>query len=198
MPDLAPNPPTLYNSWHLNKPTAKENMKLIAITGTHGTGKTTMSFQLAAEYKRQGANVKVIQEVARTCPFPLNKDMTTETALWIYHEHRRQELEAAKTHEVVICDRTCFDSFVYAEVLSLQVPYHEKRAALRHLDRYHKLFFVFPGDKAPSEDGIRSTDEEFQLALHERFQDYMDSVNGVIFIDSETIFNRENTWELYL
>src|SRR6187402_3717402 len=103
--------------------------KLIAITGTHGTGKTTLSFQLAAEYKKLGANVKVIQEVARCCPFPLNEHMTRETALWIYHEHSKKELEACRDHDVVICDRTKFDSFVYAEAMNITFQNNVKECA---------------------------------------------------------------------
>ncbi len=173
-------------------------MKLIAITGTHGTGKTTMSFQLAAEYKAKGANVKVIQEVARSCPFPLNQHMTSETAKWIYHEHRRKELEAARTHEIVICDRTCFDSFVYAECLGLLGLYWEQRAAKRQLQDYDQLLFVVPADTLPIDDGIRSMDLQFQLDVHERLHEQLRGLPNLHYINQNQIFNKENTWTSYL
>ena len=49
--------------------------KKIAITGTHGVGKTTMAMQMASEIKSgdPSLRVNVLPEAARMCPFPLNK-----------------------------------------------------------------------------------------------------------------------------
>src|SRR6188768_4363959 len=91
----------------------------IAIVGTHGTGKSTLSYNLASYYKMKGKTVKIVQEVARSCPFPINEKMTIEAAKWIYLEHSRKELEASK-NEICIGDRSVFDSFAYAEYFDLQ------------------------------------------------------------------------------
>jgi len=172
--------------------------KLIAITGTHGTGKTTLSFLLAAEYKKLGANVKIIQEVARSCPFPLNDKMTRETALWIYHEHSKKELEACRDHDVVICDRTSFDSFVYAEVLNLQNIYTEMRTAYGRLEDYHQLYLVRPDSNfTPKKDGIRSIDSEFQDKIDFVFCRYMENFLPER-IKSSQIFSKDTSWNIYL
>ncbi len=172
--------------------------KLIAITGTHGTGKTTLSFQLAAEYKKLGANVKIIQEVARTCPFPLNAEMTRETALWIYHEHSKKELEACRDHDVVICDRTSFDSFVYAECLDLNIPVEVSQCAYNHIFEYNILYFIRPKITAGIiHDGIRSTSPEFQGAidyLFERHLKHIDTIN----VNSSQIFDKDHKWNVSL
>jgi len=170
--------------------------KLIAITGTHGTGKTTLSFQLAAEYKKLGANVKIIQEVARSCPFPLNENMTCETALWIYHEHSKKELEACRDHDVVICDRTSFDSFVYAECLDLDINIGLKACALSHLYDYDYIYFVRPKiTSGITPDGVRSTSIEFQVKVDYLFEKHLSYAKHSI-INSPQIFDKDHKWNI--
>lgn len=171
--------------------------KIIAVTGTHGTGKTTLTFNLASHYKEQGLNVKIIQEVARFCPFPLNKEMTKETAQWIFFEHSKKELEACKDHEVVICDRTSFDSFVYAEFLDL--PIHENiiKYAKQSLNLYDSLYFVRPNVSCKIlNDGIRSTDIDFQYQIDRLFFKHLKPIN-YIPINSSQIFDKGNSWKQY-
>lgn len=171
--------------------------KLIAITGTHGTGKTTLSYQLAAHYKEQGKNVKIIQEVARSCPFPLNDKMTKETALWIYHEHSKKELEAARDFEIVICDRTVFDSFVYASSMKINLPYRIIRSGQRGLrDSYEKIYFVRP-DIPLIGDGVRSEDIEFQKEVDELFAYHLKEI-PYIELKSSQIFDKEKSWKQFL
>jgi thymidylate kinase len=169
--------------------------KIIAITGTHGTGKTTLTFALAMHYKHQGANVKIIQEVARSCPFPLNDKMTRETALWIYHEHSKKELEARKDHDIVICDRTAFDSFVYAESLGIMFFEYAETQAKDHLYSYDKLFFIRP-DIPLIEDGIRSNDVEFQMKVDKLFEERLYDFD-YIEMKSSAIFDKDQSWKQY-
>jgi thymidylate kinase len=169
--------------------------KIVAITGTHGAGKTTLSFCLAMHYKQLGANVKIIQEVARSCPFPLNDKMTKETALWIYHEHAKKELEALRTHDVVICDRTVFDSFVYAESLGISISGDIVDQSKTHLNSYDKLYFVRP-DLPIVEDGVRSVDLDFQGKIDGLFERHL---KGITYVElkSSFIFDKEHTWKQY-
>jgi len=170
--------------------------KIIAVTGTHGTGKTTLTFCLAMHYKQKGFNVKVIQEVARSCPFPLNDKMTPETALWIYYEHSKKELEALKDHDVVICDRTSFDSFAYAKSLNLKIPYSILQSSRKHLKTfYDRIFFVRP-DLPLLNDGVRSTDTEFQNIVDEIFLDGLKRVD-CIEVMSSNIFKKDFPWAHY-
>ncbi len=172
--------------------------KIIAVTGTHGTGKTTLTFQLAYHYKQEGANVKIIQEVARACPFPLNKEMTFETALWIFYEHSRKELEASKDHDIVICDRTSFDSFVYASYLNIDIPLGLEKHAKDNLKYYNDIYFVRPSLTAKIiEDGIRSTDLDFQYEIDRLFFKHMKSINPIM-INSNQIFDEGQSWKQFL
>ena len=165
----------------------------IAITGTHGTGKSTLSYLMAAYYKKLGKNVKVVQEVARNCPFPINLGMTREAALWIYLEHSRKELEAIHKHDVVICDRSVYDSFAYAKYFGLidQEILNFEEAAFRHFSTYDKIVFVNP-DMPIQTDGIRPSDESFQIGVHQIIKNRIQNLK-LTQIKSSEIF-QEFTW----
>ncbi len=169
----------------------------IAIVGTHGTGKSTLSYLLASHYKKQGKNVKIIQEVARSCPFPINHGMTEEAARWIYLEHARKELEAEAKHEVVIGDRSVFDSFMYAQYFNITSDeiLNSKVNAYRHLHDYDKVIFVRP-DIPLQTDGIRSPDIEFQEGIDKLFYSNLEFIRHTE-IKSSQIFCPEESWKQY-
>ena len=52
-------------------------MKL-AFIGTHGVGKTTLCYDLAAALKKQGVNVDIVKEVARLSPLPINRQTSMD------------------------------------------------------------------------------------------------------------------------
>ena len=78
----------------------------IAFVGTHGVGKTTLCFDLAAQLKRLDLGVELVKEVARRCPLPINEQTTPDAQAWILHTQMAEELSAAASYEVVICDRS--------------------------------------------------------------------------------------------
>lgn len=168
----------------------------ISIVGTHGTGKSTLSYNLAAYYKSIGKSVKIVQEVARSCPFPINEKMTIEAAKWIFLEHSRKELEAMK-NQVVIGDRSVFDSFVYAEYFKLEdeVLSHYRKLAISMLDSYDKLIFVRP-NLFIHDDGIRSKDTEFQSSIDEIYSRNLKS-KKYIEMNSSEIFEKGEKWKSY-
>lgn len=177
--------------------------KKIAIIGTHSTGKTTLSYMLAAHYKKQGKNVKIIQEVARSCPYPLNENMTQEACLWIYHEHMKKELEAIQKFDTVICDRSAFDSFIYAETtkcLDFESYYmnYSRNAASEWMLTYDKIIYITPESKNPVDDGVRSVDKSFQISVNEIFhyeviklQVNMLDKSKIFVTNSDAILNQE-------
>lgn len=170
--------------------------KKIALIGTHGSGKTTYSYQLANEYKLQGKSVKIVQEVARSCPFPLNEKMSKEACLWIYLEHARKELEALKNHDVVICDRSVIDSFIYA----LSMNCYEKdldlyfQSAEEGMKSYEQIIYIEPSGVNPFADGFRSTDLNFQEKVRQQMINWLNNsgLDYKVKLSSE-IFNREKS-----
>jgi predicted ATPase len=88
----------------------------IAYTGTQGTGKTTSVFDSAKASKIAFPNksIGIFHDNAARAPKGLyNKKGTEESQLWIFTNQMRTEIEMTNTYDVVICDRTIFDSIAY-------------------------------------------------------------------------------------
>lgn len=95
--------------------------KIVAITGAHGTGKTTFVLELAARLKRESAGeIGIIQETARKCPYPIisqGRDHSSEASqMWIFTAQVQAEQEALRYYPVVISDRTIVDCIAYTAV----------------------------------------------------------------------------------
>jgi hypothetical protein len=125
--------------------------------------------------------------------------MTSDTALWIFYEHSKKELEAFRDHDIVICDRTAFDSFVYAEYLNLNLPGDLPKHAKNHLKFfYNDIYFVRPCVSAKIiNDGIRATDLDFQYEIDRLFFKHMKSINPIM-INSTKIFDESQSWKQFL
>ena len=68
-------------------------MKL-AFIGTHGVGKTTLCFDLAAALKRQNINVDMVKEVARLSPLPINRKTSLDAQTWILMTQVAEEIRS--------------------------------------------------------------------------------------------------------
>ena len=171
-------------------------MTRIAIIGTHGVGKTTLSYILAAQYKMTGSSVKIVQEVARSCPYPLNEGMTLDSCLWIYHEHIKKEMDAILKHQVVICDRSALDSFLYAQAQGCVTEddplfKHSFEAAKAWMKTYTKIIYVISSNEEIEADGVRSTDVSFQRRVERKFDEWVlprKSQLPIFFVTSKEIF----------
>lgn len=135
----------------------------LAFVGTHGVGKTTLCYDLAAQLKRLDLGVELVKEVARRCPLPINEDTTLDAQAWILHTQIAEELEASARYEAVICDRSVLDNYAY---LVHRVGRRADLDALvgNWIGGYHALFKV-PVMSAPSYDGMRAVSRTFQLEI---------------------------------
>ncbi len=91
----------------------KQDGAKIAFIGTHGVGKTTLCYGLAARLKSKDVVLDVVHEVARRCPLPINETTSVAAQSWILHTQIAEELVAAARHPVVVCDRSALDNYVY-------------------------------------------------------------------------------------
>jgi nicotinamide riboside kinase len=156
-------------------------MKKIACIGTHSVGKSTLCYKLALEYKMLGESVHIIQERVRFSPFPINNDMTIETAIWASTTQIAKELEAAQRgFSIIISDRSPLDTFAYARYFQLDLPEELESYALTWLKSYDEIFFVRPDTgHTPFNDGIRSTDMEFILAVDLQLENLLYSIEDL-------------------
>ena len=139
-----------------------------AFIGSHGVGKTTLCYGLAARLKRRDVALEIVHEVARRCPLPINSVTTADAQRWILHTQIAEEILAAARYPLVLCDRSVLDNFVYFLLAA---------APDRALDRLvsdwlasYDLLILVPILQAPQADGIRAADPTFQRAVDERLR----------------------------
>lgn len=137
----------------------------IAFIGSHGVGKTTLCYGLAARLKRRDVAVEVVHEVARRCPLPINEETSVAAQSWILHTQIAEELVAQARYPVVVCDRSVLDNFVYL-LLAAGRQEGPERVVDSWIRGYDLLVHV-PIIEQPSPDGIRSADPGFQRAVDE-------------------------------
>jgi nicotinamide riboside kinase len=138
----------------------------IAFIGSHGVGKTTLCYGLAARLKRRDVAVEVVHEVARRCPLPINEETSVAAQSWILHTQIAEEVVAQARYPVVVCDRSVLDNYVY---LLLAAGRQEgAEAVVAHWIRGYDLLVHVPIVEQPSPDGVRSRDPGFQHAVEDR------------------------------
>ena len=114
--------------------------RIIAFSGTHGTGKTTAAYAMAKKLQVQGHTVGLVQEQARYCPYPVNREMTEKSQMWIFTAHLQAELNALKRYPVVVCDRTIIDPIAYCDVAGFHALAGAMfNLALHHYKNYHTI-----------------------------------------------------------
>ncbi len=135
----------------------------IAFIGTHGVGKTTLCYDLAAALKRQNVHVDLVKEVARLSPLPINRKTSLDAQTWILTSQVAEEIRSSSQHEVVICDRSVLDNYAY-----LMFAAGRQRPIERFVDYWMKsydLLFKVPIVGVASDDGVRDTDEFFMRTI---------------------------------
>lgn len=138
----------------------------VAFIGTHGVGKTTLCFELAALLKKRDRVVEMVREVARFCPLPINRDTTVAAQSWILHTEIAEELVAENKAEIVICDRSVLDNYVYLLLAAGRQEGPER--LVEYWIRGYDLLIHVPIVEVLSPDGIRSADPGFQRAVEDR------------------------------
>ena len=135
----------------------------VAFVGTHGVGKTTLCFELAAILKRRDMRVDMVKEVARSCPLPLNRDTTLEAQAWILHTQIAREIEAMVHHDVIVCDRALLDNYAYLVHKFGRIHVFDELVA-SWMASYGLLVKVPIVDR-PRFDGVRDTGADYQREI---------------------------------
>jgi nicotinamide riboside kinase len=135
----------------------------IAFIGTHGVGKTTLCFDLAAALKRLDLSVDLVKEVARGCPLPINRETTDDAQNWILHTQVAREIELTNAYEVTVCDRAVIDNYAYMVHATGRRP--EIEPFIRHWMGTYSLLVKVPVISPPVFDGTRDTSVDFQADI---------------------------------
>ena len=145
-----------------------ERRAKIAFIGTHGVGKTTLCYALAARLKRSDVALEIVHEVARRSPLPINEQTTAPAQRWILLAQIADELVAAERYPVVLCDRSVLDNYVYLLLAAGADPLFGPLVE-RWLGTYDLLVHV-PILAGPLPDGVRAADPGFQRAVEQRLR----------------------------
>ena len=163
----------------------------VGFIGAQGSGKTTSAYLLAAGLKKDGYDVYVLSEVARSCPLPLNEDATRESQLWILGKQMTRE-QSAKG-QILIADRTVLDVFCYGvrknkEFFETLTPFIKK-----YMTTYDVVFFLEPSDEYLIDDGVRSTDRKFRNEIDALITKYIRELDiNVIKTNDRHEYMKEN------
>ena len=93
---------------------------VLAIEGTHASGKTTLTHALAAYYRERGIHVATVEEPARHSPFIEEivvhgrGQFDLETEADLFGAQLSAQLRAARQHTMIICDKTIANVLAYA------------------------------------------------------------------------------------
>jgi thymidylate kinase len=136
----------------------------VAFIGTHGVGKTTLCYDLAALLKRRDLSVDIVKEVARLSPLPINRKTSLDAQTWILMTQVAEEIRSASSHQVVICDRSVLDNYAYM-VLACGRQKAFDRLVDHWMKTYDLLFKVPMSEGTVSADGVRDTDEFFMRSI---------------------------------
>lgn len=85
----------------------------ISFSGFQSTGKTTATFALARELKKNGQSTNLWTDIPRRCPLNINQDGRSDTQFWIASRMVTETLELLDIYDYVISDRTPLDCVAY-------------------------------------------------------------------------------------
>ena len=108
---------------------------VLAIEGTHASGKTTLTHALAAYYRERGIHVGTVEEPARHSPFIEEivvhgkGSFDLETEVDLFAAQLSAQLRAARQHTMIIADKTIANVLAYAWLV-LQTPPRSREATV--------------------------------------------------------------------
>ena len=144
-------------------------MKRIAFIGAQGTGKSSLAHETVYRLKTNNIDTEFLGEVARQCPFPINEETTRKGQEWIIYNQYLQELEMSQRCDLLICDRSVLDGYVYYRQQFSKDPLLEIFVKEK-LKGYDLLVKVPIREGFLKDDGIRTTNKKFQEQIDNQFE----------------------------
>lgn len=175
-------------------------MKKYAFVGTHGAGKTTLVHALRDRFLRDfpEQKIEVVDEVARSCPFPISDKESgskslPNTYMWITCEQIQKEMEAKfKKPDYILCDRSVIDPQMYYDgYIDDTIDLMQDVSGIWNAEQYDKIFFLYTEENARIvDDNRRCLDLEFRDKINYNFLKYFDTPDEkiVFAISSAELF----------
>lgn len=143
---------------------------VVAISGTHGTGKSTDVLDLCKSLKilHPGKEIVPLIERAPLSPYPINKDTTQKSQMWMFTSHIAEELFLTSRFDIVVADRSAVDMIAYSKLMGFDALANDMLSLVRHhMPIYCQIHYNFIVEKDfwfPN--GLReSKDREFRQGV---------------------------------
>jgi nicotinamide riboside kinase len=144
----------------------KKGARKISLIGTHGVGKTVLTFSIASRLRAMGIDADVAYENSRKSPFPINEATTLEGQLWILAAQWKEELESGLRAGLIVCDRSVLDNYAYLVRACGRQAWLEPWIA-KWMESYDALFYVPMQRGRVKADAARATSKKFQKRIQE-------------------------------
>lgn len=167
----------------------------IAIAGTHSTGKTTFIENLQRRFQDNGCKTATVNDLAteaRGRGFPILRDHTFSSTLWIMTRCINLELEACLSADFVLVDRPVPDAYAYLlaalkhrrEHLPQDETEYLETLIVNHAKTYQFLFKTRIDETKPI-DGTKERDMDWKFRA--QVADALDSVFSRLKIQFEPL-----------
>lgn len=149
----------------------------IAISGTHGSGKSTLISEVYSKLKKRNIRVNMTVEVARKSIFLASNEKNADMQLDLFGKQISEEMEASRNCDLLICDRSIVDILMYTKLfLSEDETAKLYRRAMDGFakeycstyDYVFKLSTIYNADLV--KDDIRPKGEDLQIQASERIE----------------------------
>lgn len=157
----------------------------IAIIGSHGVGKTTLSTKLSAHFGF--SRIPDIVREAHEKKFVINEETSPESQFWILS--KMIELER-NTPESWIADKTLFDNIIYGNVILKDQKVKDVISDIVIKEARYDAMFYLPIEFAIADDGLRSLNSEFQAQIDRSYVEFLDQNNFQYHIVRGTVEER--------
>lgn len=190
-----------YRAGNLIKINTIKLQKRIAITGTHGVGKTTILSKVKAKNK----DIEIIEEQFRVVQKRDKfKQQTENISIKIGLEQAEIENKIINNGKSFLADRTIIDSIIYQNFFDLKLNnikldnslIDEAQALLSNKDsdeytcdelvkRYDKIYLIMPSKRKIENDNFRMTNKKEQLLIGKLFFAYFGHCDNVVVFNQE-------------
>lgn len=167
----------------------------IGMIGCQGSGKTTKAFELCYELKKEGLDVQYVLELARKCPFDINKDSVDKTEYWIIGKTLEEEQEI--TGDIVITDRTLLDNLAYGLYFHKDKFESLKPFVKEYMKTYDLIFLMEPNDDYLIDDGVRDTNKQFRDDIDKTIIDLINELNVSVIISDDIVGSVKEYVQVY-